>query len=179
MKHQGTTQLETSRLYLRPYRMYDAEEMFINWLTDPEASKFWSWEPHKSIEETKAILKIWLERYNDPSYYHWVIVAKENMQAVGYIYLDDINDTNKSASVHYLMSRNYWNRGWMTEACHRVIQFAFDDIGMHLIHSWHHSGNPASGRVLQKCGMRFVKSAYRQTELPRLTGEYHYYEIKR
>ena len=179
MLHLGTQSLETDRLALRRYRMSDAEDMFANWATDPEAARFWSWEPHKNIQETKSLLAQWICEYDKPNYYHWVIVHKKTEQAIGYLYLADIDDREKSASVHYLISPKYWNQGMASEALKKVLDFAFDKIGFAKILSWHHADNPASGRVMEKCGMNFTKSAYSKEDCKGLGGEYLYYQIKK
>uniref|UniRef100_UPI004056EB02 GNAT family N-acetyltransferase n=1 Tax=Acetatifactor sp. TaxID=1872090 RepID=UPI004056EB02 len=179
MQHIGTKLLETERLILRRYRMQDADDMFANWVTDSEVARFWDWETHKEIGTTQALLKQWINEYEKFDYYHWIIVCKSNMQAIGYIYLNAIDDSNCSAEVHYLLSRAYWNQGIMSEACKRVIEFAFHDVGFRKIHSYHHCDNPASGRVMQKCGMTFIRAESREMDNPRLSGEYHYYEVER
>lgn len=178
MRHLGTKQLESERLILRQYQITDAEDMFANWVTDAEVTRFWSWEPHEDISITNAILQQWIDEYKQKDKYHWVIVYKSNMQAIGYIYLSDIDDSDGSASVHYLLSRAYWNQGIMSEACKRVIQFAFEEVGFNRIHTHHHIDNPASGRVLQKSGMKHVRTEYRKTDTERLCGDYAYYEIR-
>lgn len=179
MQHIGTKTLETERLILRRYNMEDADDMFANWVTDSEVSHFWDWEPHKDISVTKALLKEWIQEYEHPDYYHWVIVCKSNMQAIGYIYLDSINNATHSAAVHYLLSRSYQNQGFMSEACKRVIDFALHEAGFSKIHSYHHCQNPASGKVMQKCGMTFTKTEYRAANSDQLCGDYHYYEIEK
>lgn len=179
IQHIGTKLLETERLILRRYKMTDAEDMFANWVTDKEVTRFWDWEPHKNIATTQVLLKQWIQEYENLENYHWVIVCKENSQAIGYIYLNNINDSECSASVHYLLSRKYWSQGLMSEACKRVIEFAFQDVGFLKIHSYHHCDNPASGRVMQKCGMNYIKSEYRTMDNKQLSGEYRYYEIEK
>ena len=47
--------LETKRLILRPFTIDDAGEMFCGWASDPEVTKYLTWNTHKSIEETKKI----------------------------------------------------------------------------------------------------------------------------
>lgn len=178
MKHVGTATIETDRLILRKYAMTDAEDMFRNWVTDPEVSRFWSWEPHKDIEETKSLLSGWIKEYLNLNTYHWVIVLKHTLQAVGYIYLDEIDGMDQSLSVHYLLGRTLWNQGIVTEACKSVLDFAFNVLGADRIQSRHHIDNPASGKVLQKCGMQYVRTAYRHfPDCERLSGDYNFYEI--
>ncbi len=178
LNHVGTPRLETDRLILRKFRISDANDMYNNWVTDSEVCRFWQWKPHQNIEETKAFLSDWMKEYAKPNYYHWVIVLKNTAQAVGYLYFADIDDQNNSLSVHYALSRHDWNRGIMTEACQRVFDFAFSVVGVERIHSYHHIENPASGRVLQKSGMRYIKNEYRQVlDCERISGDYCYYEM--
>lgn len=76
--------------------------MFRNWVTDPEASRFWGGKLHENIEETKLFLQGWINDYAKTDNYHWVIVIKELSEAIGYIYLNEIDNKEKSASIHYL-----------------------------------------------------------------------------
>ena len=179
LNHAGTQQLETSRLILRRHEMTDAEDMYRNWVTDPEVCRFWHWKPHKNIEETKGALAGWIEEYVKLDNYHWIIVLKNISQAIGYIYFADIDDTNNSVSVHYALSRKYWGQGIMPEACKCVLEFAFNVLRAEKVHTRHHIDNPASGKVMQKSGMQYIKTAYRQDpECERLSGDHCYYEIK-
>lgn len=178
LNHVGTQQLETSRLILRQYEMSDAYDMYNNWVTDPEVCRFWSWKPHESIDETKASLAGWIEAYTKSDNYHWVIVLKNISQAIGYIYLADIDDTNNSVSVHYALSRMYWNQGIMTEACKCVLEFAFKVLGTDKVHTNHHIDNPASGQVLLKSGMQYIKTVCKHVpDHDYLSGDRCYYEI--
>ena len=86
LNHVGTQRLETSRLVLRRHELTDADDMFRNWVTDPEVCRFWQWKPHISVDETRCLLKGWIEEYRKPDNYHWIIVLKEISQAIGYLY---------------------------------------------------------------------------------------------
>lgn len=78
MNHAGTQLLETNRLVLRKYDSSDADDMYRNWVTDPEVCRFWQWEPHKDMEETKTLLAGWIQEYKKTDYYHWTIVLKKH-----------------------------------------------------------------------------------------------------
>lgn len=67
----------------------------------------------------------------------------------------EINKTDENAELGYWIGREYWNRGYCTEACRRVIEFGFETLGLQKICSHHLKRNPASGRVLEKVGMTF------------------------
>ncbi|MDF2589167.1 MAG: N-acetyltransferase [Anaerocolumna sp.] len=106
MKHIGTQTLETDRLLLRKYEITDVFDMYRNWVADPEVSRFWGWKPHKNIEETKLLLQGWINDYTKTDKYHWVIAIKELSEAIGYIYLNDLNIEEKSASIQTLLAES-------------------------------------------------------------------------
>lgn len=176
LNHLGTQTIETERLILRKYQISDAEDMFNNWVADPEVTRFWGWSPHKDTDETKKLLLEWISKYEILTTYNWVIILKENNQAIGYIYLNAINS---SSAIHYLISRKYWNRGIATEVCKAIIEYAFSKIGIKTINTHHHIDNPASGKVMQKAGMKFIKEEYRQFSIgeEKMNGIYRYYTI--
>ena len=178
INHMGTKTIESKRLNLRKHEITDADDMFRNWVTDPEVSRFWGWLPHMNIEETKAVLAEWIEAYKKPETYHWIIVLKEISQAIGYIYLNEADDMDESLSVHFALSRKYWNQGIMTEACKAVLGFAFSDLHVKRVRSRHHVDNPASGAVMKKSGMRYMTTAYKTVpDCEQISGDYCFYEI--
>lgn len=178
LNHLGTETIETERLILRQYVISDKDDMFHNWVTDSEVCKWWTWEPHKSMDITEQLLSVWVCEYNNLSCYHWVIICRENNQAIGYVYLNDINETDLTANINYLVSRKYWNRGIATEASRAVLEFSFKKIGFETINSRHHEDNPASGKVMIKLGFSFVCSKYNvYPECERINGNYNNYTI--
>ncbi|MFU0799653.1 MAG: GNAT family N-acetyltransferase [Xylanivirga thermophila] len=56
----GTQNIETKRLILRKIAISDAEDMFNNWASDNEVTKYVTWRAHKSIEDTRKIINFWL-----------------------------------------------------------------------------------------------------------------------
>lgn len=64
-----------------------------------------------------------------------------------------VNKTDHNAELGYWMGRDFWNRGYCTEACHAIVEFGFETLGLQKLTSHHLSRNPASGRVLDKIGM--------------------------
>lgn len=65
-----------------------------------------------------------------------------------------VDDRSDSAEVGYSLSRTYWNQGLMTEALKVVLQCGFSDLRLNRIEAQHDVRNPASGKVMEKCGMR-------------------------
>ena len=153
MRHLGTVNLETNRLLLRKFKIEDAEDMYNNWASDREVTKYLSWKTHSNIEETKEILKSWIENYSKNDFYQWAIILKENNQAIGSIGADK-NDSIEMVNIGYCISRKYWDKGITSEAFERIIKFFFEEVKLNRIESCHNEKNIYSGRVMLKCGLK-------------------------
>ena len=67
LAHKGTQTIYTERLVLRRFTVDDAQAMYDNWANDERVSRFLSWSPHKSSEETKQLLDGWCDAYKNRS----------------------------------------------------------------------------------------------------------------
>ena len=153
MNHLGTKTIETERLILRKFELKDAEQMFKNYCSRKKVTQFLTWEPHKTVEDTKNYLKnIILPAYNEISTYRWAIVLKENNQVVGCIDVVNSSENKKRAELGWVLSDDYWGQGIMPEAAKEVVKYLFD-IGYIRIEAIHDVRNPKSGRVMKKINM--------------------------
>ena len=156
LNHKGTVTIETDRLILRRFTMEDAEAMFLGWATDPEVCRHMTWPPHENMEVTRALLERWTGSYGAADYYNWAIVLKENgPEPIGNISTAHVKESTLCATMGYCMSRTHWGKSVMTEALTAVIDFFFDEVGFNRIDADHAVDNPASGRVMEKSGMRY------------------------
>ena len=60
----------------------------------------------------------------------------------------------RKAELGYWVGKPFWGRGYATEAAGSIVDFGFDQLGLNRITAGHMVRNPASGRVMQKIGMR-------------------------
>ena len=150
LNHKGTQTIKTERMTLRRFAMDDAPDMYRNWACDPRVTRYVTWNPHGSVEDTVTLMDLWVPRYESERYYNWAMEYEGevigNVEAVG------ISDKSENAELGYCMSANHWNRGLMTEAVSAIRDFLFRDVGIHRLVIRHAADNPASGRVAQKCG---------------------------
>jgi RimJ/RimL family protein N-acetyltransferase len=58
--------------------------------------------------------------------------------------------------VGYWLGAPYWGQGYCTEALHAVIDYAFTDLDHEALHAGARVTNPASRRVLEKCGFQWT-----------------------
>lgn len=156
MNHAGTTKIETIRLLLRKFTEKDAEAAFRNWTSDEKVTEFLRWPTHRSVEDTKDILKDWVKSYRNKDFYQWAIVLKENNdEPIGSISVVDQNDRLDIVHIGYCIGSKWWNRGITSEAFSGIIPFFFDVVKVNRIESQHDPNNPSSGKVMRKCGLKY------------------------
>ncbi len=152
IKHTNTPIIKTKRLILRSFKLSDAEMMFNNWANDEEVTKYLSWLPHKDVEQTRSIIKSWIDKEKeDKSYYQWAIVLKDTNEVIGSI------TCFENTEIGYCISRKYWNQNITTEAFKAVIYFLFKYVNLQSLFAVHNIANPVSGKVMTKCGLEFQR----------------------
>lgn len=152
LHHLGTVTLNTPRLRLRQYTLGDAQAMFEHWAGDPEVTKTLLWETHPDADYTRRLLAGWITAYHTGRSYHWVI--EKDGGIIGDISLVKWSAIDLSGEIGYCLSKAYWNQGIMTEALISVMRFLFQEVGFLRLYLRHATDNPASGRVMEKAGLR-------------------------
>lgn len=146
--------IETERLILRKFREDDALLMYTNWATDPEVTKYLTWDPHPNIEMTRFIISKWMKDYENNEGVRYCITVKGSDEPLGSI--DIVNVENGVPEIGYCISRKSWNKGYMTEACKAFIHHLFE-LGYTKACICAFADNIASNRVIEKCGLKFIK----------------------
>ena len=146
--------LSTERLILRPWNENDAEECY-KYAKDPRVGTPAGWPAHKSVEETKQIIKQILMK--DETY---AIVWKETGLPVGSISLmfgnqSDLVQNENECELGYWIGVPYWGKGIMPEAATELLRHAFEDLGVEKVWCGYYDGNEKSKRVQEKLGFRF------------------------
>ncbi|MDU1217967.1 MAG: GNAT family N-acetyltransferase [Streptococcus sp.] len=166
-------EMETERLRLRPVTLEDAPAMF-EYASDEAVTRY-TFPTNQSLEETKNNIA---QFYLANPLGRWGIELKSNGQFIGTIDLHKIDPVLKKAAIGYIINKKYWNQGLTTEANRAVIELAFEKIGMNKLTALYDKANPASGKVMEKSGMRFShEEAYAcmdQHEEGRIVTRVHY-----
>jgi ribosomal-protein-alanine N-acetyltransferase len=134
--------------------------MYQNWAGDPEVCRYLSWGPHRDISVTRKRIEDWVRNYQYENTYIWAIYLKTMKKLIGSISVEISNDSQETCEIGYCLSKEYWNRGIMTEALTAVMHYLFYEVGYKKIQAKHDILNTASGRVMQKAGMKFDKMQY-------------------
>ena len=153
MEHKGTQRLETQRLLLRPFTLADAEAMHSNWASDSAVTRFLTWPPHPSIEESRRIIRMWIESCEKPDGYQWAIELKSLGEAIGSINVVRMNEAFDECELGWCIGSRWWGKGIMPEAGAAVLRYLFDEVKANRVAARHAVHNPNSGRVMQKLGM--------------------------
>lgn len=159
MTHKGTVMIETERLSLRRFTMEDLEQIFINCWSDLEVTKWLRYKPMQCVEDVinnaEMFTDKWLGAYDRPNRYSWAIQLKASGEVIGRFFGMHPDDDISQIELAYELGRDWWNQGLMTEAVKAIIDFFFNEVGLNRIYANHASENPASGKVMQKCGMTY------------------------
>lgn len=143
--------LESQRLIMRRPRTGDAEAMFENYARDPEVSRYLTWTPARSLEETRELMPVFVDAWaSDGPSFPWVITIAGSDEAVGMI---EARVNGTSVELGYVISRSQWGRGYMPEAVEAVADWAFGTGGIWRLWALVDVDNHGSCRVLEKVGM--------------------------
>ena len=153
LNHTGTVTLTTPRLTLRPFTPEDAQDMFTNWASDPEVTRYLAWPTHPSAEVSQWVCNDWVSHYGEIDYYQWAIEYEDH--PIGSIAVVNHDDRVGKAEVGYCIGRSWWRMGIVSEALLAVMNHLFDTVGYNRIEARHDPRNPHSGGVMKKCGMKY------------------------
>ncbi|MBP5322518.1 MAG: GNAT family N-acetyltransferase [Bacteroidaceae bacterium] len=144
--------MESNRIFLRPWYDSDAPTLY-KWASDPDVGPRAGWAPHKSVEESlKVIRTVFKDATNT-----WAIEFKETGEAIGAMGYGPSCNCKLPARegeplIGYWVAKPYWNRGLCTEALQLMIEHIRLTTDIKSLVSGHFVDNPASGRVMTKCG---------------------------
>ena len=141
----------TDRIRLRPWRESDAEALF-KYASDPDVGPRAGWPPHKTEEESLDVIRTVFR--NDTTWAIELIASGEAIGAMGYVPCEGNNLPSREGEplVGYWVGKPFWNQGICTEALRMMIDRIRRTTDIRSLISSHFIDNPASGRVMEKCG---------------------------
>lgn len=150
-----TFPINTNRLFLRQFTDKDAVKAYENWMSDDDVTEFLSWDTHRNFEESKRIIHNWIRSYEYGTM-DWCISVKPDMEPIGSITAVQDFPEKRYCELGYCLSKEYWNKGLMTEALRAVTEYIFMNTDYFCIQARYDSENHPSKRCLEKCGYRFI-----------------------
>jgi ribosomal-protein-alanine N-acetyltransferase len=149
--------LTTPRLTLRPFTLDDVTHLH-HIMNEPNIMQYFPNTEPPDMERVRKIIENQLNHWDEHNLGWWAVVPIGQSQLIGWNGLQYLPETDE-VEVGYLLSKQFWGRGYATEGARASIQFGFENFDFKEIIGLTHPENLASQNVLKKCGMQFTKSA--------------------
>ena len=94
---------------------------------------------------------------------HFAITLQTEGSFIGTMGLE-LDREHERAELGYWIGKPYWGSGYATEAAKAVVAHGFQVLKLNRIYAYYFTRNPASGRVLEKIGMRYEGCRRRHTK---------------
>ncbi|HEX5653210.1 MAG TPA: GNAT family N-acetyltransferase [Chitinophagaceae bacterium] len=149
-----TVVFETERLLFRLFTVEDAGLIYqLN--LDPEVTRF-THDPIPSLDEARQVLENnILPQYALYNHGRWAVHLKPGLEFMGWCGLK-FRAERKEVDLGYRFMKQYWGKGYATEAAWNSARYGFERLGLQRIVAWAEHGNTASLRVIEKCGMQYM-----------------------
>ena len=140
-----TPTLTTDRLDLRPLTLDMADALHPIY-ADAETMRFMPTPPHDNPTQTRNMFQLEMMAADS---HHWAIVERDSAEPIGVVHY--LGNT-KPQGLGYVVRRDHWGRGIVTEACRAALAFGFEQAGFERVELWINADNHASQRVAAKLG---------------------------
>jgi RimJ/RimL family protein N-acetyltransferase len=166
--------LETARLRLRRFTAGDVDRL-VELDSDPAVMRFISGgRPTPRAEVEGELLPWWLayyERYD--GYGFWAAIEKASGEFIGWFHLRPHDEsTPDEPELGYRLRAASWGMGYATEGSRALIDRAFRELGAVRVSAETMAVNSASRRVMEKAGLRYVRT-FQQEWPDTIDGDEH------
>lgn len=145
--------LKTERLVIRPWRQSDLDDFYAYASVDG-VGQMAGWKPHKSKEESKTILDMFIRHKKTFALeYQGKVIGSVGIEKYNEAHFPEF-ENKKCREIGYVLSKEYWGQGLMPEAVNEVIRFLFENVDLDVIFCGHFLRNTQSQRVQEKCGFK-------------------------
>ena len=110
--------------------------------------------PYKEADAEFLIHEVVDKGFENETDFVFAIRNKENGLIMGLIGIHHWDKANQKAEIGYWLGKEFWNKGYVTEAMAEVLAFGFEVLNLNKMFANFFPHNPASGRVMEKSGMR-------------------------
>lgn len=162
--------VETERLIIDRIRESDREDYFLNISHDRKVLETFICRYAETADEVDMSSYVSSDKM-------FAIRLKETERLIGIILYFDEQDN--SCEIGYGVGSRYWNRGYATEAVKSFIAYCFDEAGFDEVRASFFTGNDASRRVMEKCGMKFLRFSEKELEYMGVERDLTYYSIRK
>ncbi|WP_332645334.1 GNAT family N-acetyltransferase [Lysinibacillus sp. 54212] len=146
--------IETERLLLRPFHESDAEDVSFM-CNNYNVFKSTLNLPHPyTLDCALAWIADHEQNFKDDRMYEFAITDKNSGKLYGAIGISN-HQQFKNGEMGYWIGEEYWGNGYATEAAKAILDFVFKEKNYHRVYARYFKSNPASGKIMEKCGMKY------------------------
>lgn len=142
--------VETERLVLRPITTGDAG-LLVALDSDPAVMRFINGGKPTPLDDADGIVRRSLG-------HRWIACDRTTGEFVGWFGLRLSDDEGRQRELGYRLLQARWNRGLATEASHALLATAFTQLATERVWAQTMAVNTASRRVMEHCGMHYVRT---------------------
>jgi RimJ/RimL family protein N-acetyltransferase len=145
------TPIETARLRVRLLEETDLADLFeVN--GDAEVTRFLPYATWESPATGNAWYKRMMDLQAAATALQFVVVRKDFEKAIGTCLIFRHDEPSARAELGFVLGREHWGGGYMTEALTALIDCTFENMGMRRLEAEANPRNTASGRLLRRLG---------------------------
>lgn len=163
-----TLVLKNNVITLRPLRVSDITDEYINGLNDPEVNKYLV-NVKQRMQTRRSVAKYVLSNMKSKSDILFGIFIKDNPQPlIGTSHVSGIDFFHYTASIGIcLFTKRAWKKGYALQAVQLVKDYLFRVVGLHYIEAGVHCNNTNSINLFSRAGFREwyrIKNKYRYSD---------------
>ena len=144
--------IETERLQLRSMADSDIENVHRA-LSHPEVIKYYA-VSYMTLEATEVQMKWFRDNKANGTGHWWALELKDSKDFVGGIGITSVNREHQRGEFGYWLLPEYWKKGHMKEALRAVVDFAFNQWGLHRLMDEVETENQGSSATLESLGFQ-------------------------
>lgn len=151
--------LETERLILREFRAEDLETYARRIFADSEVMRYLPKRDALPEERAQRTMDFFMAHWTRFPYGPWAVVEKSGGELIGHCGLNFIAEIGET-EVLYAYGRDFWGKGYATEAARASVEYGFRHAGLERIIALAVPENIASRRVMEHCGLVYERDAH-------------------
>ncbi|MFM7321284.1 MAG: GNAT family N-acetyltransferase [Armatimonadota bacterium] len=153
-----------ARVSIRPLRLTDDMAVYA-YASDPAVTRFLPWHPAPTLGTVRNFLVQQLGRRRRGESYAFAVERRDTGMMIGSTDLMGLHEApTGQAELGYILGREHWGQGLMTEAAALTVAAGFEDLGLDRIVAFADIDNTGSCRVLEKIGLRRIGTENRMVK---------------
>jgi RimJ/RimL family protein N-acetyltransferase len=145
--------IDATRIRLRLITEDDVDAIY-RIFSHPEVMRYWSTPPLADRAAALQLVNEIHEGFRRQAALKWGIARRTDDQIIGTTTLFNLNFDNRRCELGYGLDRAEWGKGYMREALHALLDYAFNVLELHRIEADVDPRNMNSIRTVEKLGFQ-------------------------